>query len=604
MKTLQALWQLLDARQRRRFVLLQGVSLIVACFTIAGVAALAPFLMVLTDPALIERHAILTWLYAAGGFGSRAGFVLALGGAFVLMVVAGNLLTLLGTHLLTRFSLDVGDEFHAALLAEYLHRDYVFHAREGSSALFNKVVHCVNRVATGVIEGGMLVLANAMTVLLIIAATLVVNPAVAGVATLWIGGCYFASYALARRRLYRNGALEAELIMARARFASESLGAIHEVKVYGAQGYFSRGFENACRGISRVVASNHAIGHAPRHALEIVTVAALVAAAVLVSRGRSTAGWLTELAFLGFAAYRMLPAIQGLFIAVVRVRANVPLFEEVCVDLRSALHRSRRPAGPDRASPALRGELQLDEVSLQYEGAARPALASVSARIPAGALVGIVGANGSGKSTLLALVLGLLRPTHGCLRVDGIELDAGNLHAWQRHIAYVPQRISLLDATLAENIAFGVPRRQIDDARLARCIRLARLDSLVSRLPAGSEQRIGQDGQMLSGGERQRVAIARALYRDAHVMVMDEATSALDGLTEREILEMLQELRGTYTILFVAHRPMVIRECDQVILLDSGELAAIGEYATLAASSALFRRMMGMGAMRSASGRH
>jgi ATP-binding cassette, subfamily B, bacterial PglK len=595
MKTLRALWSLLDARQRRRFLLLQLLSVLMACSTVIGIAALAPFLMVLADPTLIETNSALRWLSGALGLAGGENFLLALGGGFVLVVLLGSVIGLIGTNALTRFALEVGDGLHAALLDEYLHRGLQFHLQAGPAKLFNRVVYSTNRVATGMLEGTMLLIASALQVLFIVGTICLVNPVLAGVAALWIGGTYLLSYALARRRLYRNGVVESALIEERARFANESLTGIQEVQVLGAQAHFRDGFERACRAISRIVANNHAIAHLPRYVLEWVTVAGLVVAALAVSRGRGVSGWLTELAFLGFAAYRLLPAIQALFTAVVRIRANSGMFEEIRDDLQLALLRRRRPmaARPAPGIEAPRAGLRLEDVSFRYDERGG-GLQSITADIPRGRLVGIVGPNGSGKSTLLSIILGLLRPMQGRLRVDGMEIDEHNLPAWQRCVAYAPQNPTLLDATLAENIAFGTAREDIDAMRLATAVAMARLGPLVDALPAGLEQRLGADGLLLSGGQRQRVAIARALYRDSPVIVMDEATSALDGLTESEILDLLRELRGDRTLLLVAHRPAVIRACDLLLLLDDGTLAASGDFESLAASSALFCRLAGV----------
>jgi ABC-type multidrug transport system fused ATPase/permease subunit len=594
MNTLRALWGLLDGRQRRRFMLLQIVSMLMACSTVVGIAALTPFLMVLANPALIDTNAAMHWVFGALGFTSHESFLLVLGAGFVLAVLLGNVIGLLGTHALTRYALQVGDGLHAALLDEYLNRDLQFHLRTGPATLFNRVVYATNRVATGMLEGALVLIASLTQVLFIVCTVWFVNPLLAGMAALWIGGTYLLSYVLARRRLYRNGLVETGFIEARARLANESLAGIREVQVHGVQAHFRAGFEHACRAISRIVANNHVIAHLPRYVLEWVTVAGLVVAALVVHRGRDVSGWLAELAFLGFAAYRLLPTIQNLFTAVVRIRSNTAMFEEVRVDLQCALARRRRAPGGGpgpRLDPPQRA-LRLENVAFSYDDGGI-GVESINVEIPRGRLVGIVGPNGSGKSTLMFLVLGLLRPTRGRLRVDGVEIDERNLAAWQRWLAYVPQHPTLLDATLRENIAFGVAPDQIDAARLAAAVTMAQLGPLVDALPSGLAQCLGANGQSLSGGQRQRVAIARALYRDSPVIVMDEATSALDGLSEGEILDVLRGLRGDRTILCVAHRPAVMRACDQLLLLDGGALVASGDFDSLMDNSALFRRLAG-----------
>jgi ABC-type bacteriocin/lantibiotic exporter with double-glycine peptidase domain len=201
--------------------------------------------------------------------------------------------------------------------------------------------------------------------------------------------------------------------------------------------------------------------------------------------------------------------------------------------------------------------------------------------IPAGAVVGFMGANGSGKTTLLDLVSGLLAPKSGDIEVDGVRLERAHQRAWQSNIAYVPQQVFLLEATLAENIAFGVAPARIDRERLQAAARSACLTEFVAGLPRGYEERLGASGRGLSGGQRQRLAIARALYRDASLLILDEATSALDADSESELAETLQSLRSNRTVLIIAHRTGALRHCDLVFELAAGRVAGSGKYGQL-----------------------
>jgi ATP-binding cassette subfamily B protein len=200
--------------------------------------------------------------------------------------------------------------------------------------------------------------------------------------------------------------------------------------------------------------------------------------------------------------------------------------------------------------------------------------------IPAGAMVGFIGPNGSGKTTLLDLVSGLLIPQSGHIEVDGLRLDRANRIAWQSTIAYVPQHVTLFEATLAENIAFGTPPAHIDRERLEWAVRLARLTECVAALPNGYDEWLGA-GCALSGGQRQRLAIARALYRDASLLILDEATSGLDTAAEGEITETLELLRPNRTILIIAHRINALRHCDFVLELNDGRIVGSARYGRL-----------------------
>jgi ATP-binding cassette subfamily B protein len=211
--------------------------------------------------------------------------------------------------------------------------------------------------------------------------------------------------------------------------------------------------------------------------------------------------------------------------------------------------------------------------------------------IPARSAVAFVGANGSGKTTLADLIAGLLTPATGSVQIDGIKLSADNRASWQARIAYVPQSIFLLDATVAQNIALGVRPADVDRERLLNAVQLAQLEEFIKTLPGELDHVIGEKGVRLSGGQRQRIGIARALYRDASVLILDEATNALDGLTEQELMTTLGRLRGRYTTIVIAHRPNTVSTCDVIFELDGGRIVGRGTPGEMLQHSAAFRRM-------------
>ncbi|MCE3284392.1 MAG: hypothetical protein K0R70_648, partial [Steroidobacteraceae bacterium] len=201
------------------------------------------------------------------------------------------------------------------------------------------------------------------------------------------------------------------------------------------------------------------------------------------------------------------------------------------------------------------------------------AIRDVSLRVPAGTAVDLVGPNGAGKTTLLDLLTGLLTPESGRVVVDGVALDDGHRGAWRAAVAYVPQDVFILDATVAENIALGVPAAGIDRDAMREAIRLARLDDCIAGLPNGLDEALGERGAQLSGGQRQRLGLARTLYRNAAVLILDEGTSALDVQAELDVIEMLATFRRHRTVFLVTHRESVLRHCDWIVELAQGRIA-------------------------------
>jgi ATP-binding cassette subfamily B protein len=284
------------------------------------------------------------------------------------------------------------------------------------------------------------------------------------------------------------------------------------------------------------------------------------------------------LGFLGFATYRLLPLLQQVFLSVVTIRANRSAFASVAQDLmraRFARALRRETCGDATCLDAPREEIRLARVSFHYTPDRPAVLLNVDLRVPAHTMIGIVGPNGSGKTTLMDVIAGLLPPTSGEVRIDGVTLSAVSRSAWLSKVAYVPQHLFLLDASVAENIAFGAREEAIDRARVAHAAELAHLERFIAGLPQGYDDRVGERGIRLSGGQRQKIALARALYRGASILLLDEATSALDVRAESEILTTLRELRRYCTIFLISHRPSAIRACDVIVKLEAGRIVGI-----------------------------
>ncbi len=592
---------MLTPRQRRGVLTMQLVSLVMAFSTVTGIVAIAPFFAVLGDPGLIERSAMLHRLYLQGGFSGPRSFMIALGVGFAAVVLIANLINILGLLAMNRLALRIGNELQTTLFGEYLAWPYVSHTATNSTTLFNNVVYETTRVTLGILQHAFALVTNAVTAALIILSILLLKPLLALVMVAVLAGGYVLIYLVVRNRLLRIGQIQSRFAGEQAQIVTESFGAIKEIIVLQAQGFFRNKFEHASKAFLLAAGQSQIVGQTPRYVMECVAAAGLVGVAlVLVGREGGVGPRLGSLTFLAFAAYRLLPTLQQVFSSIVRIRADRAALGVIGADLRRAraVRRAPVPAHHVRGDRPWSGrparEIQLREVSYRYAPDRPWALRAVSLRIPARSMVGIVGANGSGKSTLVDVIAGLLTPAAGVLQVDGCTLDEENRAAWQERLAYIPQNIFLLDASIAQNIALGVAPGGVDRLRLLEAARLAQLDEFVMSLPRGYDQRIGERGVALSGGQRQRIGIARALYRDASALLMDEATQALDGLTEQELMATLACLRGRYTILLIAHRMSTVRTCDVIFHLDQGRIAGSGTYDGLLQSSEGFRQMAGV----------
>ena len=296
---------------------------------------------------------------------------------------------------------------------------------------------------------------------------------------------------------------------------------------------------------------------------------------------------------MAVAALRLTPPLQDIFRSLTQLRGGLPQVSELLdvLDLSSERPLLSSPDVPSPAGIFPRHTIRLQKVSFRYESGDDWLLNDLSLTIPVGSRVALVGRTGSGKTTTAHLLLGLLHPERGCLELDGVPVTANDLPAWQACCAHVPQMIHLLNGSLLDNTAFGIPEEAIDRDRIWESLEAAQLADDVAELPYGLYTPVGENGVQLSGGQRQRLALARAFYRDARFLVMDEATSALDNRTELNLIESLQVIGRRCTTLVIAHRLSTVQRCDRIYEFDGGRVKAAGSFADLQRDSATFREL-------------
>ncbi|MEM9972069.1 MAG: ATP-binding cassette domain-containing protein, partial [Pseudomonadota bacterium] len=425
-----------------------------------------------------------------------------------------------------------------------------------------------------------------------------VEPEVAIGGALLLGGIYGGIFFAVRHILTRLG--KRHLISNRTRFhvVQESTGGVKELKIMGLEAGFLKRFRDAAYRLARAQTTSQVIAAVPRYALEAVALGGMIllVLVLLVKSENGIAALVPTLGVIAAIGMRLIPALQQVYMRMAALRNSRPVLDKIYADMTGLdqselLMRDAREAIPPRPLTDL---LELKQVVYSYPSADRAALNGLSMTIPANTTIGVVGGTGAGKTTLIDLMLGLILPRDGEMTVDGTAITADTRRSWQKTLGYVPQTIFLSDSTVAENVAFGVPKGDIDMARVEAAARTAALhDFVMSDLPNGYETLVGERGTRLSGGQRQRVGIARALYSDPSMLILDEATSALDNLTEAAVMDAVNAIAGQKTIVMIAHRLTTVRDCDMIFLLRHGQVAAQGTFDQLVASDAEFREMAG-----------
>jgi HlyD family secretion protein len=433
---------------------------------------------------------------------------------------------------------------------------------------------------------------QAMIAGLIIAALIWFDPQVALVAAVLIGGGYALIFRILKHQLEVHGTAVWRTGNTKQRLLTESLGGIKEIKLAGTEHVYEERLDEVSSVGLRSGSVVDLLGDLPRFVLEPMAFCALLSLGIYMLLQRDTAQHIVGvLSLYAMAGYRLLPAAQSVFKTSSQIRANGGVVEELLVDVRAGRAVPKRSVAP--VTPLPSGDIHLENVWFEYPDTSGPVVKGLSLDVPRSAIAVLVGPSGAGKSTVADLLLGLLRPTKGTIRVGDRDI-ADSLRSWQATLGYVPQNIFLLDDTIAANISFG-SAHEIDMQKVRRAAEMAHIAPFIESLPGQYEYVVGERGALLSGGQKQRIGIARALYHDADVLVLDEATSALDTMTERDIIATLAELKRTKTIVMIAHRLSTIKAADYIVLMRNGELQCAGSFDDLMKRSREFRDLVAAG---------
>ncbi|MGM0660991.1 MAG: ABC transporter ATP-binding protein [Pseudomonadota bacterium] len=591
------LWALLDPGERRKAWITLGVVIFGALSSALMVGSVMPFLSVLAEPARIERIPALTWLYETFGFTSEYSFVVALGLASIAAIMITSVIQIGKSYVLSRFSLMRGHAISQRLMIAYLRQPYAFFLNRHTGEMTTRVLSEAQLVVNQFLNPAAEFIAAVCTVTAIVGLLLWVDPLVALVAFGVLGGTYGVIYYFTRRVLKQFGYTRADANKTRFRVANEALNGIKDIKLLGREGSYATRYSVPSKKMAETLVRVQLISQLPQIALQAIALSGVILLCLIMldpqgfASGAALGGILPTLGVFAFAGQRLLPELSKLYRTLSQIQAGGAAVEAVYDDLIDKAGSGTLPRVPP-PEMGLTQSLVLEDVSFRYPNAEQVGLKAISLDIRAREKIGIVGSTGAGKTTLADLILGLLSPSEGRLVVDGRPLTDDNIRAWQQSVGYVPQDIFLTDASLSENIALGVPPKEIDEDRVRRSAEIARLDQFIrDELPAGYATTIGERGVRLSGGQRQRVGIARALYHDADLIVFDEATSALDNLTEREVMAAIDALPGDKTVLMIAHRLSTVRRCDRIIVLDQGRLVGIGPWDTLMSENEAFQRI-------------
>ncbi len=563
-KLLLRLWRHVDQRRKVQFILVLALTIFASFAEVLTIGAIVPFLMALTSPQSVFSNQFAQPIIHFFGVEQDRQLLLLMMCTFAGASLAAGFLRVALLWANANLSCQTGADFCINIYRRTLYQPYAVHVSRNTSDVISAITVKTNGVVSNVFGSALTLLSATIMLLSILGMLLFIDYVVALSALAGFAIVYGAIIKLTRKKLAVNSERITQELNRTVKAMQEGLGGIRDVLVDGSQKVYCEIYRDADLHMRRAQRSTLFISQYPRYMIEALgTILIAVIAYLLASRSGGIGDALPLLGALALGAQRMLPVIQQAYSSWVNINGSSGYLRDTVELLDQPLpdYADQPPSAP---IPFER-EIHLSALDFQYSPGTPWILRKLDLCITKGMRVGFIGATGSGKSTLLDVIMGLLTPTSGILEVDGVPITNANRRSWQALVAHVPQTIFLTDSSVAENIAFGVPREQIDMDRVRRVAQQALISELIEGWPTKYGMAVGERGIRLSGGQRQRIGIARALYKQAKVIIFDEATSALDRQTEEEVMRAIECLGRDLTLLIIAHRLTTLSICDEII---------------------------------------
>lgn len=545
---------------------------------VISIGAVIPFVSVLTSPESIKESEFVQSYMLYAGLTDPRELVLPLALVFSAAVVFAAVVRILQVWLTQNFSRSVGSELAVSMFHRTLCQPYQSHLTRNSGDILAGIMTKSNNLIGGVLLPSLTLINSAVMTLLITGALVYINPYVSIGALLFIGCIYFGIISLTKSKLAQHSLIMSQKANASMKVLQEGLGGIRDVLLDNSQLTYTKMFEGHYSQFQQASSAIQVISIQPRYIVEASGIVIITIIASFIAPTENTnPSTLPILATIALSAQKLLPVIQQAYAAFTNIRGARSSVEDALQLLEQKIDDSVYFESDSEPCQFLKS-VQFHDVSFSYNDSTVEVLKQINYRFERNKSYGILGNTGSGKSTLLDIIMGLLSPTSGDILIDDVPLTNVNKRQWQSKIAHVPQHIFLTDNSVLENIAFGLPRAEIDINRVKKAAEMAQISSVIEKLPQKYETLIGERGVRLSGGQRQRVGIARALYKQAELLVLDEATSALDSETESLVMKTIQHASERITILMVTHRLTTLKKCDKIIEFKDGKIIEISTY--------------------------
>lgn len=573
-KQILRLWSHLLPHRKNQLGILLIVTIIASIAEVVSIGAILPFLGALIEPGKLFENPLAQSFISTFKLKDPRDLLLPLTIFFTTTVILASAARLTLLWLQTRIGHSIGSDLSIEMYERTLYQPYQVHLSRNSSEIVAGISTKINTVVAAVILPLLTMMSSLFMLILILVALIVIDPWVALAAFGGIGSIYFVITLSTRKQLSVNSKKISQNKTSVIKALNEGMGGIRDILIDGTQKTYCAIYRASDVSLRGAEANNQIIGGAPRFLIEPLGISLIALLAYGISMGdEGFAGAIPILGALALGAQRLLPVMQQLYASWSSFRGGQASLNDVVTMISQPLSKHSTESPKDLIPFEKR--ITLDRVGFCYLNQSSMVLREINLEINKGSRIGITGRTGSGKSTLLDIVMGLLIPTSGVLRVDSSVITENNYRAWQGHVSHVPQNIFLADVSIAENIAFGVPRENIDIERVKAAAHKAQISQLIESLENQYNTLVGERGVRLSGGQRQRIGIARALYKKSSLIIFDEATSALDNETESAVMRAINAIDSDVTIIIVAHRLTTLSSCDEIYDLSNGKIKKV-----------------------------
>lgn len=574
---LTKLFSHVSLRRRIQFIFLFLLMFIASFAEILSIGAVLPFLGALTAPESIYENALAQPIILFLGLNSPNELLLPFTLIFCFAALLSGFMRLIALWISTRITYAVGHEISISIYQKTLHQPYQIHIQRNTSEIINGVLTKTNS-SISVIMMAFTLISSIIMLFFILIALLLIDPKIATLSFGVFGMIYFLITWFFNSRLIDDGKQIAVKSTRLIKSLQEGLGGIRDILIDSSQSTHHKIYLEADLPLRRSQGTINIIGGSPRFLIEPLGIIIIAVFAYFLSL--SSGSFLNAIPVLGamaMGAQRILPMLQQAYAAWSTMNGGKANLVDTLILLDQPLPDYAKYSETIEKLSFIK-DIRIKNISFGYHKNLPLVLNNINIEIQKGNRIGFIGTTGSGKSTLLDIVMGLLNPTKGTIEIDGRILTQENNRSWQANIAHVPQTIFLTDATIEENIAFGIPNDAIDMNKVIKAAKQAQIFDFIETLPNKFQTSVGERGIQLSGGQRQRIGIARALYKEADVIIFDEATSALDSKTEEEVISSIENLGGELTLLIIAHRITTLKNCSQIIELKDGEVVRRDSY--------------------------